>query len=125
MTRILLDSWAWLEMFSGSPKGEKVRKEIKAASELLTTAANLYEVLYRTNENAGTEAADKAMEFIETHSQIVEIGKQTAIAAAEIRRNEKLHALDAFTLAASRLNEAQLVTGDPHFKNVKNVIFIE
>ncbi len=42
-----------------------------------------------------------------------------------MKRGEKLHAIDAISLAAARLNDAAFITGDPDFKGKKGVLFIE
>lgn len=125
MSRLVVDSWAWLEFFKGTARGALVKRYLTTASSVNTPATNLYEVLYRTLEDEGTDAASKAGVFIENHSHIIAIDKQIASAAVDVRREEKLHAIDALALAAARMLEAKLLTGDPHFRGKKGVLFIE
>ncbi|MBI3588406.1 PIN domain-containing protein [Candidatus Micrarchaeota archaeon] len=124
MNRLVIDSWAWIEFLKGNAKGAAVKNAI-AGADLATVSTNLYEVLYRTSEDEGEPAAEKARLFIESHSQIIPVDGNLAYAAVRVRREEKLHALDAFAYAAARQWGAKLLTGDPHFRGKRDIQFIE
>lgn len=125
---ILLDSWAWIEVFKGTEKGKEILEIVEGIArdenKIYTTTANLYEVYYRIHEDEGKEASEKALPFIEDASTVVEISRDIAVDAAKIRLNEGLRAIDAFVLAAARRNNAKVLTGDSHFKDLKDAIFI-
>lgn len=125
MNRLFLDSWAWIEFFKGSQRGSMVREQISSGCELFTVSTNLFETLYRISEDEGAEPAQKALSLIENRSKVVPIDKSLGVMAVDVRLKEKLHALDAFALAAARLYHAKLLTGDPHFKGKKDVLFLE
>lgn len=120
---VLLDSWAWIEVFKGTDAGRKVITEVKKAGTAFTTAVNLYEVCYRIREDEGEERMMQAQSFIEHRATILDIDKKIAFAAVHVRLKERLQAIDSFTLAAARLNAAKVVSGDPHFKGIKDVIY--
>jgi len=126
---ILLDSWAWIEVFKGTEKGDKIleiiTRAIKNGDKIYTTTGNLYEVYYRISQDEGKGACKNALSFMESASEVIAISRDIAIDAAKIRLNEGLRAIDAFVLAAARRNHAKVLTGDPHFKDLKDVIFIE
>ena len=121
---LLLDSWAWIEFFKGTEKGKKVKDLVKG-SEVYTSAGNVYEVYYRLKEDEGGEKTLNAMNFMEDRCTILPIDKEVAIKAGEIRLKEKLRAIDAFTLAAARMAKVKVLTGDAHFKGIKDAIFLE
>jgi len=125
VSRLCVDSWAWLELLKGSRTGAAVKRHVSASAEVLTTAPNLFEVLYRTTEDKGAEAASKALELILNHAEIIPIGSEIAVKAVSVRKEEKLHAIDALSFAAAMLNGALFLTGDAEFRGKKGVIFIE
>lgn len=124
MTDYLLDSWAWMELFHGSPAGGKILELAKNADRLYTTSANLYEVLYRIGQDEGEQAAEEKRAAIMNYAVVQDITVAVALKAVELRKREKLAALDSFTLAAALLLGAKLVTGDSDFKNVKNIVYL-
>ena len=125
MNKLFVDSWTWLELFLGGNKGSHVKKALLTAPNRYTTSINLFEVLYRLTDDNGKEAAARGLEIIENNSIIVDINSTAATEAVEVRLKEKLPAIDALSLAAARLNGAMFITGDPHFKRVSGVIYIE
>lgn len=113
--RILLDSYAWMELFKGTEKGAKVRRLIEnEQNEAYTSAANYYEVYYSVEAQYGTETRAEHIAALKASSKIIQVDEAIAEAAARIRLETGLHALDAFTLAAARTVGAKVVTGDPH-----------
>ena len=124
MAKLLFDSWAWLELFSRSPAGAKISEMAEKAEAVYTTTANLYEVLYRIEKDAGIAKAEERKKFVEAHCIILDITKEIVLKALEARREQKLSSIDSFTFAAAILQGADLVTGDPDFKGLKNVVYL-
>lgn len=124
MSKLLLDSWAWLELFQGSEKGRQVLDLVKKAEGVFTTTANVYEVMYRVRDDKGEAASEEKKEFIQHHAVIQDITLEVAVSAVGLRKKEKLAAMDSFALAGALLLDAKLVTGDPDFKNVKNIVYL-
>jgi predicted nucleic acid-binding protein len=121
----VLDSFAWLELFEGTKKGAKVKEIIKNnEGKIYTTIANYYEVYYRIEQKLGKEKRKEAIDFIENCANIININKDIASIAAQIRMKEKMSAIDTFTLAAARLIKAKVVTGDKDFQNIPEAILI-
>lgn len=113
--RILLDSYAWIELFKGTIEGSRVKRLMEAnAGEVYTTAANYYEVYYSMEEDFGGEIRAKCMASVKASSQMLSIDAKTAEEAAILRLRAGLSAVDAFTLAAGKALGAKVVTGDPH-----------
>lgn len=69
--------------------------------------------------------------FIQSRSKIVPINQEVAIKAGEInyrkKRMEKIKdwgVIDSIILATAQTNKAKILTGDLHFKNLKETIWI-
>ena len=71
-------------------------------------------------DREGHEFQDQ-IDFICDVSTIIDINKDIALKGAEIKQKYKLYTVDALIYAASQLKKAILLTGDHHFKDLKNV----
>ncbi len=115
---ILLDSYAWIELFSGSESGRKV-KDLKVKGEFYTTKLNLYEVYYKTMERYGRAKADEFYEYMLQNATIIELTDALVKLSAELKLAYKLPAIDSITYAAARMVKATAVSGCEHFKKIK------
>ena len=136
MVKIAIDSYAWIEHFSGTEKGEKVKELIDNSEQVYTPDVVLAEVarkFLRDGQESMLIAAQ--LEVITSVSTIIAIDSQLAIEAAtvylELKENAKKYRLntpglfDAIILATCRLLQAKIVTGDEHFKNLPETIWIK
>ncbi len=124
MTKFLFDSSAWVEVFTGRDKYSQVLELHEKADVTYITAIDLYQVCSSLEQSQGIEQATKKRELIERTSSLVEITKEIALKAIELRRKKKMTSLVCLTLAACEVNSATLVTLDPHFKGIKNVVYL-
>lgn len=124
--RVMVDSFAWLELFSGGSRGARIREIMeKSPGELYTTAANYYEVYYRATQSAGPDKRDEGLAIIKSNAIVLPVGETVATGAAKIRLTHGLSAVDAFTLAAARMVGAKVLTGDSDFKKFpKEIIWV-
>lgn len=128
MTRYVIDSFAWIEYLKGSNRGMAVRKILEdAKNENSTPMIVLSEVvssIKRQNMNVET-----ALNFIFSLSNIEEVKKDDSIEAglfhAEMRKKIRDFGLgNAFVVVTARHLGAKILTGDPHFKNMKEAVLI-
>lgn len=128
MSKYILDSWAWIEYFEGSSKGQRVKNIVlDSRNEVFThcvSAAELVSKAKRTGKDV--EALWLALT---TNSKILEAGtedsKDVGITHANTKsRNRNFGLADAFVLASARKLKAKIVTGDPDFKNIDDVILL-
>lgn len=127
MTRLVVDSYAWIEFLEGSAKGARVRRLLHEAEEALTPVPVVAEVCSkaaRSGKDAGI-----AWRAMRGGSVILPLDGETARTAgalhAEIRRRMDDFALvDAVVLTIARKMEATVVTGDPHFRGMRGIIFL-
>lgn len=123
----VVDSHGWIEFFADGPLADKYEKYIKAANhaDFLTPTIVLFEVYKKLATTLNEEVALESVAFIISNTTIRNIDRKLALNAAELSINHKLGVSDALIKAAADEGAAHIVTGDPHFQQFPNVIFIE
>jgi len=124
----VVDSYAWIEYFRGSRAGEKAKGFIeggKAATATITVAE-----LREKYTREGWPYFDDDLLFITVSTAIVNLIKDIAVKAGEINAAMKKKVkgwgmADSITLASAQVAKAKVVTGDKHFKGLKQAILIE
>ena len=133
--RIVVDSYAWIEIFLGSERGDRARKIIGEASEAYTPDVVLAEVARKyLREGLGEDVVLKRLTAMAEATDVVPIGVELALESAkcylelsEKARREGAEApslFDALVLATARVLDARVVTGDEHFKNLSETLWV-
>ena len=127
--KYLVDSYAWIEYFMGTKAGEKVKPIIEGLEEKLTPMICFAEVYAKTLKVEGEEQAEKQRQFIKESSAVIPLDEAIAVEAAkiDIEMKKKIKGwglADSIVYATGLIKKAEIVTGDLHFKDLKNVIFI-
>ncbi len=126
---VLVDSWGWIEYFNGTTHGEKVRELIENSKEkVIVSAINIAEVYnsflrdfpYPDNERL----AEASREAIRQRSYIFEVDENIAVESARLKHKMKWGIGDSIVYATAKREGARLMTGDPHFKGVNDVIYL-
>jgi predicted nucleic acid-binding protein len=130
----VIDSYVWIEYFRGTKRGEIAKNYIEIENSATPTIVIaelsrklLYEVLAKRETMEGRE---NKLNFIKTSTLVIELNEEIAILAGEIDIERKKlikgwGMADSIILATARIKGAKIVTGDQHFKDLKNnVIFI-
>ncbi|MBC7131305.1 type II toxin-antitoxin system VapC family toxin [Candidatus Bathyarchaeota archaeon] len=128
--RYVIDSYAWLEYFMGTKAGEKVKSIIEGLDEKITPAICLAEVYAKTLKVEGEELAERQRRFIKEKSVITPLDEKIAIESAKIdyvmkKKIKGWGLADSIVYATGLTKNAEIVTGDEHFKNLKNVFLIK
>ena len=124
----ILDTYAWIEYFLGTKSGSVVKQLITSNFTLITLESSISEIyLWCLREE---KDFNKVLNIIKTHSHIEPITLTNWIEAAKIREQQRktmkdFGLMDAIILAKQQGFNAKVVTGDPHFKNQKDVMFLE
>lgn len=128
---VLVDSWAWIEYFRGTPIGAKQVAEILENSDekVIVSTINIAEVYnaflkgypYPKNERF----AENATKAIKERSYIYDVDEEIAVESARLKHKMKWGLGDYIVYATGQREGAKVLTGDPHFKGLKDVIFIE
>jgi len=116
---VTFDSSAWIEYFAGSGKGRIVKKIVDGNENVFTPSICLMEIKSKYVRE-GYEFQDR-IDFICSRSSIIDITKEIALMGAEMNNKHKLYTVDALIYAASQMQKSTLLTGDSHFKDLKNV----
>ena len=131
MATKVLDSWALIAFFQGEASAPEVKKLLLQGEtghhRLLLCVVNWGEVYYNTvrkvsqetAEVIATEIAGMAIELVPVESDL-HLVRQAALYKA----TGKLAYADAFAAALAKLRNAELITGDPDFKQVETEIKI-
>ena len=126
---LVLDSFALLAIFLREPSGPYVIRMLEDASpdqEISISVVNLGEVFYRLeNVSAGLTTA-QALSSVRAWPVIVTpVDEGLALAAAAIRAERRMGYLDCFVVALAQARGATVVTGDPDFRRVEDLVRIE
>jgi|ETNmetMinimDraft_15_1059895.scaffolds.fasta_scaffold03933_6 predicted nucleic acid-binding protein len=123
----VFDSYAWIEYFRGSPKGEKVRNYVE--NEKGVTPMIVIAELSAKYNAENWDFWEDDLHFIMSKSYIYNLNIDIAERAGKTqkimrskRRNFGL--ADAIILETGKAVSAPVITGDPHFKGLDNTIFI-
>ncbi len=126
----ILDSYAMLA-YLGGEAGEGRVKEILhntslGKSRALMSLINLGEVVCITERERGLAKAQEVLAIVEQMPiEILPVGYETVLAAAHIKAQYPVAYADAFAITAAQSHEGVVLTGDPEFNAVKDIVRIE
>ncbi len=135
MVKIVIDSYAWIELFLGSSKGSKVKEIIESADEVYTPNTVLAEIARKyIREGAEETTVNERLEQINAASSIAYLDSKVALESAKCylellaeARQRKLNSpslFDAIVLATGRVFKAKILTGDEHFRSLPETVWI-
>jgi predicted nucleic acid-binding protein len=127
----VFDTYAWIEYIANSKHAKKVADLLKNARHKkvtpATVIAELTEKLFR--EGSDRSQIQQIINFIANKTLIVQCDSGVAFRAGEISYTQKMKMrdwgmLDSLNYAVARILNYKFVTGDPHFKGFKDVVWI-
>jgi uncharacterized protein len=126
----ILDSFALLAYLTDEPSAAHIEMLIEDAKKkecrLLLPLINLGEILYITERRGNvTKAQDTLALLRQLPIEILPVDEQAVFSAAHIKANYALSYADAFVVAAAQREGATVLTSDPEFQAVKELITIE
>ncbi len=133
--RIVIDSYAWIELFKGSINGNKIKELLENADVLYTPNTVLAEIARKyIREGAVEKTVNTRLEQIGANSNIVNLDSKLAhesakcyLELAENARTTKLSTpslFDAIVLATAHTLNAKVLSGDQHFKSLPETVWI-
>jgi len=128
-----VDSYAWIELFLGGQKGQKVRRMMADAEELRTPDIVLAEISRKyVRERAETSRVRSRLETITSASLITPVETEIAMKAGETfvelaeraakQRRRAPSLFDAIVLATARVYDSKVLTGDEHLEGLPETI---
>jgi predicted nucleic acid-binding protein len=133
--KIVVDTYAWIELLIGSEKGKKVKELIENAEEVYTPSTVLAETARKfLREGIDEKTITSWLEIITAASVITQIDSPTALEAAKcnlelvqkakISKQNTPSLFDAIVQATAIINQCKILTGDEHFKNLPETIWV-
>jgi len=123
--RILLDSYAILELLVGTPKGDAVKKLSRESMLVCTTILNVYEVKYRLFQELPKQRAKELLQQLLAEIKVFPISLEDSLSAADLKEKHKpMGAVDCNSYAFALRNDMLFVTGDKDFEGLPGVLFL-
>lgn len=121
----VLDSWAMLAFFENEPSAEQVEKIIVDAhasgTPLLMSVVNVGELWYNTARAHSPADADRVInELRALKVEFVDATWDLTKQAALFKTKGKIAYADCFAAALAKDRRAELLTGDPEFKQIES-----
>ena len=125
--KYMLDSSAWIEYFSGSEKGAKI-KDIVESSMTVTSILSVAEISDKFSKER--ERFDKFLAFVRnvssvTNLTVVSCSESGKLKADRRKIKKKFSLVDAIIYLSAKENSCTLITMDHDFDNMENVKVIE
>ena len=129
MKPVLFDAFPLLCWFQEEPGHTIVGKLLDEAEEnkieIFMSIINLGEVYYRTYRVTGQKEAEEILKKVQMLPiQIISASDTIVLEAARIKGRYPISYADAFAVAAAIQKKAVVVTSDPEYKKVENLIKI-
>ncbi len=130
-TKKLLDSYALLAYLNRENGFKKVRDILadawKSGFPVLMNELNVGETYYILYRKRGHEQAEYFLDTVLAGLPISMISNDfnAVIAAAKIKARHALSFADCFVVATAQRENAVILTGDPEFKHVENLVKID
>ena len=126
----VLDSFALLSHFQNENRSGRIVSILEQAQQgecrLLMSLINLGEVCNVIERRRGFQAVQFTLSVTENLPiEILPVDKEIVLAAAHLKAQYPISYADAFAAAAAQTYSATLLTGDPEFKALENVIQLE
>lgn len=125
--KIVFDTYAWIEYFRASLQGEIVKKYLET-EEIITPSIVLLELSYRANKEGWD--MKKYFNFIRIKSKIIGINEEFILRFGALYNSTKkkikgIGLADVIILMTALLHDTKVLTGDEHFKTIKEAIILE
>ena len=133
--KIVVDTYAWIELLIGSQKGNRVKDLLEEADEVYTPDTVLAETARKfLREGTDEETINRWIEIITDASVVTPIDSAIALEAAKCQselitkaKNAKQNSpslFDAIVYATAKVKDCKILTGDEHFRNLPEVVWI-
>jgi len=130
MKAIVFDAHAILKFSQDEDGADKVEEYLLASQQgglkAYMSEINLGEVYYKTIRSRGLELAKYYLEqFLELPIEIVSPSSEIIMSASEIKAKYAISYADCFAVATALKFSSSIMTGDPEFKKIEDLIPIE
>lgn len=125
----VLDSFAVLAYFQAEPGGPRVHDLIQAANNqtarLFISLINVGEMYYIVSRRRSAQRAEEMIQDLrDLPITFCAVAEERILAAARIKAEHPVSFADAFAASLTQELQATLVTGDPEFRSVEQLISV-
>lgn len=129
-SRYVFDTFAVIALLESEPGESRVKDLLTSAASgaslIAMSLINWGEVLYSTERKLGAHALVRAISIIDSLPiELVSVDRALAQAAAHLKIRGRLSYADCYAAALAQTRDAAVVTGDPEFHSVENLVAIE
>ncbi|HUH97068.1 MAG TPA: type II toxin-antitoxin system VapC family toxin [Anaerolineales bacterium] len=126
----VLDTCAILAYLQDEQAATRVEELLNDARlekcRLFVSIMNLGELLYITERRGGVTKAQDVLALIQQLPiEVLPPDQQAVFAAAHIKANHAVSFADSFAVAAATEKKAAILTDDPEFKSVEEIVTVE
>jgi len=126
----LLDSFALMAYLNDESGGTRIQELLALAGErkcrILMCMVNLGEVLYITERKRGLPLAQSVLALVESLAvELLDASRDLVLDAAHVKAHHALSYADAFAVASAMREQATVLTGDPEFEAVADLVKVE
>ena len=118
----VVDTSAWVEWLIGSALGKRIAAEFPAKDLCVVPTIVQLELSKWLLREADEDRADQVIAHTQT-CVVVALDTPIALLAAELHQRHQLASADAVVYATARLQRADLLTCDAHFKGLPGVAY--
>lgn len=123
---MLIDTYAWIEFFIGSKKGEKVR-EILEKGKIFTSIISLAEIAEWCLKN--DKNTDYYTDIVKKYSIVLNLNEYISSFSGKVNfeRKKKIEGwgmIDSLILATGLTYGLKILTGDKHFSDIENTLIL-
>jgi predicted nucleic acid-binding protein len=102
-----------------------MREWIEGETPLFTSAITIAEaVRYFIADGQDNATIRTCLDDIRTRSTIVPVDENIAVAAGRLKKREVAGIADSIILATARNGDHRVVTGDPHFRDLPEAVYL-
>ncbi len=125
-----LDTFALLAYLRDEPAASRIERLLDDARQgkcrLYLSIINLGEILYITERRGGIAKVQDALALLrQLPIEVLPTDEQTVFAAAHIKANYIVSYADSFAIVAEQTVGGTLITGNPEFGAVEDIVNIE
>lgn len=128
--RYVLDSFALLAYFENEAGADRVTALLAAAQRdeaaVWMSIVSYGEVVYITEREQGLFAAQRVIAALDQLPMVVVDADRTlTLAAAKVKAQHSISYADALAVALAQWHHAVVLTGDPEFRKVEDLVSVE
>ena len=118
----VVDSSGWLEYLAEGTKADQFGIYLESPENVLLPSIVAYEVYKKLFRGSGKELAEIFLSHFQ--DRLVDLNLELSVLAARTGLEAQLPMADVIIYATAHHHRAKLVTSDPHFDNLPDVILI-